>query len=174
MRTSDGHASPEITASRKPHSLLHTQTNAVSERANSEDDSSAFNQCLDFKPSSTTSVRLRDQVYKRIGRAAFDVCLAVIPCLFICKCLDSLMPHCLIRVDLGIAASLLDGQPESAFGSKIQELSRLGPTIYPIAFAAIVARFMRHTARWLAQRGQSLGVCSIFQHQAPQLTFIDP
>lgn len=65
-------------------------------------------------------------------------------------------------MDLGIAAIRLDGQPESAFGNKIQELSRLGPTIYPIAFAAIVARFMRHMARWLAQRGQSLGVCSSY------------
>jgi hypothetical protein len=60
-------------------------------------------------------------------------------------------------VDLAIAAALLDGHPESRYGRTVQEISRVGPTIYPIAFAAIVARFMRHMARWQAQRGLQLG-----------------
>lgn len=86
---------------------------------------------------------------RRPGQQVFvgvliDVCLANLPCAFIA---------------LGFIAVYLDDQPISSYGRMVEESARLGPTIFPIAFAAIVARFTKHLARWQAERGQRLGVC---------------
>lgn len=72
-----------------------------------------------------------------------DIFMAILPCLFIV---------------LGIVAACLNGQYPSSYGQKVEQAARLGPTIFPIAFAAIVARFYRHLARWQAEKGQYLGV----------------
>lgn len=45
-------------------------------------------------------------------------------------------------------------------GHGVEEAAKVGPSIYPIVFAAIVARFLRHLARWQAERGARLGVYS--------------
>jgi len=76
-------------------------------------------------------------------RVLIDISLAVLPCLFIA---------------LGIIAAYLNGRPSSLYGQRVEEAARLGPTIFPIVFAAIVARFNRHLAHWQAERGQYLGV----------------
>ena len=70
--------------------------------------------------------------------------LAVPPCLFIA---------------LGISAAYLNGRPLSSYGQRVEEAARLGPTIFPIVFVAIVARFNTHLAHWQAERGHYLGVC---------------
>lgn len=75
---------------------------------------------------------LRDRVYQVILRALIDVLLASLPCLF---------------MSLGIIAARLHSQPTSSYGANVEQAARLGPTIFPIAFAAIVARFNKHLAR---------------------------
>ncbi|SPO06964.1 uncharacterized protein DNG_09658 [Cephalotrichum gorgonifer] len=60
---------------------------------------------------------------------------------------------------LGVLALHLDDQPLSTYGERVVQGTRLGPTIYPIVFAAIVSRFFRNLARWSAERprGVTLG-----------------
>lgn len=45
----------------------------------------------------------------------------------------------------------LDGQELSSHGYRVQEFTRLSPTIYPIIFAAITGRFFRNLARYLVE-----------------------
>lgn len=94
------------------------------------------------KPEDTRT--LQNGTYRSLLRILIDVILIVLPCFFIA---------------LAIIAAYLNGHPFSSYGQKVEQASRLGPTIFPIAFAAIVARFNRHLATWQAERGQRLGVC---------------
>lgn len=57
-----------------------------------------------------------------------------------------------------ICALALDRKPPSSFGSNIIAGSKLGPTIFPIIFAAIVGRLMRAIAHWKAETGTRLGL----------------
>lgn len=52
----------------------------------------------------------------------------------------------------------LDGKALSKFGRNIQAWSLLSPTIFPLAFAAVVGRAMTFFARYRLERGSSLGV----------------
>ncbi|PTD02392.1 hypothetical protein FCULG_00011913, partial [Fusarium culmorum] len=58
----------------------------------------------------------------------------------------TLIPWCFIA--LAVAVVDLDGQTESSYGQNILELTRLGPSLYPILFAAIAGRFYKNLARW--------------------------
>ena len=51
----------------------------------------------------------------------------------------------------------MDREPLSAFGSHIIEAAKLGPTVFPIVFAAIIGRLMKSVALWRAQHGTNLG-----------------
>ena len=66
----------------------------------------------------------------------------------------------LLLTVLAACALSLDGKPLSAYGSHIIDDSKLGPTIFPIIFAAIVGRLLRSAARWRAEYGTNLGVRS--------------
>ncbi|KAL3590740.1 hypothetical protein FPOAC2_12942 [Fusarium poae] len=70
----------------------------------------------------------------------------------------TLIPICFIA--RAIAVVDLDGQPMSSYGHNIFELTRLGPSLYPILFAAIASRFYKNFARWRLEQpgGVSLGV----------------
>ncbi|KAF2133570.1 hypothetical protein P153DRAFT_428514 [Dothidotthia symphoricarpi CBS 119687] len=62
---------------------------------------------------------------------------------------------------LAILASGLDGQPTSRLGKDIQNASLLGPTIFPLAFAALGGRSLKNIALWNAERGTTLGVLEL-------------
>ncbi|KAF5971553.1 hypothetical protein FCOIX_9828 [Fusarium coicis] len=59
-------------------------------------------------------------------------------------------PLCFIA--LAITAIRLDNQPHSDYGKKFLELTVLGPSLYPILFAALVGRFYRVFGRWCLER----------------------
>lgn len=59
---------------------------------------------------------------------------------------------------LAIVAYRLDDKAVSAYGDKVQDAMKLGPTIFPIAFAAIASKAVRSLARKLVERGEKIGV----------------
>ena len=63
-----------------------------------------------------------------------------------------------LRPALAALAYHLDGEELSNFGRKVQEASLLGPTVYPLAFAALAGRSLKKIALWRAQEGTTLGV----------------
>jgi hypothetical protein len=52
----------------------------------------------------------------------------------------------------------LDGKDISDRGRKIQEAILLGPTLFPLAFTALVGQSLKKIALWRAQEGTTLGV----------------
>lgn len=76
-------------------------------------------------------------------RDFLDIFLGFLPVLFIV---------------LAIFAIRLDDQPISEHGNRVIQLSRLGPSIYPIIFAAVAGNLMKRLALWFADRGTTLGV----------------
>ncbi|USP79247.1 hypothetical protein yc1106_06521 [Curvularia clavata] len=72
---------------------------------------------------------------------------------------DSLMLSLpLLFMVLGILAQRLDGQPVSEYGSRIQFAMSLGPTVFPVAFAAIAGTALRSLARARLEKGEKLGI----------------
>jgi hypothetical protein len=61
---------------------------------------------------------------------------------------------------LGVAVIALNGKPTkgSDFGKKVEFAMDLGPTMFPIAFAAICGRSMKRIARFRAERGAKISV----------------
>ncbi|PVH97820.1 hypothetical protein DM02DRAFT_657891 [Periconia macrospinosa] len=59
---------------------------------------------------------------------------------------------------LGVAVITLHGKPtkNNAFGEKVEIAIQLGPTIFPIMFAAICGRSMKMIARYIAERRAKL------------------
>jgi len=81
-----------------------------------------------------------------LGTVVFlgDVLLTFAPCLFLI---------------LSFQALSVDGRPvSSSRGQFIEQAAKLGPTLFPIIFAAVVGRLMRTCALWRAERGASLGI----------------
>ncbi|KAF7505292.1 hypothetical protein GJ744_001079 [Endocarpon pusillum] len=72
-----------------------------------------------------------------------DIILTLLPVIFLVFC---------------ICALALDRRPPSSFGDSIIAGTKLGPTIFPIIFAAIVGRLMRSIAHWKAEAGTQLGL----------------
>ncbi|KAF2023295.1 hypothetical protein EK21DRAFT_118903 [Setomelanomma holmii] len=66
-----------------------------------------------------------------------------------------LMPIAFIA--LAALAYKLDGQGLSERGRHIQEAILLGPTLFPLAFAALGGRSLKRIALWKAERGTTLG-----------------
>ncbi|KAL6234936.1 hypothetical protein BDW75DRAFT_210894 [Aspergillus navahoensis] len=60
-------------------------------------------------------------------------------------------------VVLAILAIHLDGNEISNYGETIIQATRLGPTVFPIVFAAVVSSLMRSYGLWKAQNGAKLG-----------------
>jgi hypothetical protein len=73
----------------------------------------------------------------------FDIFLTILPLLF---------------VGLAIAIARLDGQPESDWGYQVTLASTLGPTIWPILFAAVVGSTLQNIALYHAECGTTFGV----------------
>lgn len=67
------------------------------------------------------------------------------------------------QIVLGILVLHLDGQPVSPYGERVAETLRLGPTIYPIVFAALAARFFHSLARWAAERPRGIRLAALEQ-----------
>lgn len=59
---------------------------------------------------------------------------------------------------LAVIAVKLDGKDVSPYGKHVQEAILLGPTIYPLVFAALGGRALRKIALWRAGEGTTLGV----------------
>lgn len=66
---------------------------------------------------------------------------------------------------ISIIALKLDqtAKSSSEYGARVEEITRLGPTIYPILFAMVVARFYRNVARWQLERPSGITVSSLEQ-----------
>ncbi|KAF2867899.1 hypothetical protein BDV95DRAFT_164677 [Massariosphaeria phaeospora] len=64
---------------------------------------------------------------------------------------------------LGIAVVTLNGKPTKGneFGPKVEFAIELGPTLFPIIFAAISGRSMKMIARYLAERGTKLSTLEL-------------
>ncbi|KAK2774983.1 hypothetical protein FQN52_000195 [Onygenales sp. PD_12] len=74
---------------------------------------------------------------------ALETVLATIPTLFLV---------------LGILAIRLDGKQISGYGEKIVQATKLGPSIFPIVFAAIVGNMLRRYALWRVENCAPLGL----------------
>ncbi|KAL4922418.1 hypothetical protein BDW62DRAFT_197093 [Aspergillus aurantiobrunneus] len=74
---------------------------------------------------------------------AFEVLLACFPIAFFV---------------LGILVIRLDGREVSDYGSAIIQTTNLGPSIFPIVFAAIVGGTMQSYALWKAEKSATLGL----------------
>lgn len=59
---------------------------------------------------------------------------------------------------LAFTALSVNGDPLSSKGNVVLEASKLGPSLFPIIFAAVVGRLMKTTALWLVQRGSTIGM----------------
>ncbi|KAH7087585.1 hypothetical protein FB567DRAFT_469954 [Paraphoma chrysanthemicola] len=57
---------------------------------------------------------------------------------------------------LAIEVLQLSNEPLSDHGKMIQRLIALGPTLYPLVYAAVCGRYLRSFAIWLAERGTTL------------------
>ncbi|KAH7128259.1 hypothetical protein B0J11DRAFT_578491 [Dendryphion nanum] len=66
------------------------------------------------------------------------------------------LPACFLA--LGIVAYRLDGENVSEWGHKVLAATRLGPTLFPVFFAAIASSAVRIIARQAVERGERLGV----------------
>ncbi|XPS94379.1 hypothetical protein M3J09_003695 [Ascochyta lentis] len=64
---------------------------------------------------------------------------------------------------LGVAVLTLNGKPtkDSSFGKDVEFAMDLGPTMFPIIFAAISGRSMKMIARYLAERGSKLSTLEL-------------
>lgn len=64
---------------------------------------------------------------------------------------------------LGVAVITLNGKPVAGndFASKVTEAIQLGPTLFPIMFAAISGRSMKMIARYLAEKGTKLSTLEL-------------
>ncbi|KAL6712669.1 hypothetical protein ACN47E_000546 [Coniothyrium glycines] len=64
---------------------------------------------------------------------------------------------------LGVAVISLNGKPtrDSNFGNKVEVAMDLGPTMFPIIFAAISGRSMKMIARFLAEKGTKLSTLEL-------------
>ncbi|RYN52336.1 hypothetical protein AA0120_g7569 [Alternaria tenuissima] len=64
---------------------------------------------------------------------------------------------------LGVAVVTLNGKPTrgSTFGTKVETAMDLGPTMFPIVFAAITGRSMKMIARFLAERGSRISTLEL-------------
>ncbi|KAF1842363.1 uncharacterized protein K460DRAFT_292905 [Cucurbitaria berberidis CBS 394.84] len=64
---------------------------------------------------------------------------------------------------LGVAVITLNGRPTngSAFGKKVEVAMDLGPTMFPIIFAAISGRSMKMVARYLAEKGTKISTLEL-------------
>lgn len=63
-----------------------------------------------------------------------------------------------IRPALASLAYKLDQTPLSQHGRNIENAILLGPTLFPLAFAALGGRSLKKIALWKAERGTTLGV----------------
>lgn len=73
----------------------------------------------------------------------FDVVLVILPLVFL---------------GLAIAIVRLDGASESSWGYAVVQASVLGPTLWPILFAAVVGLTLQRIALYNAENGTTLGV----------------
>ncbi|KAH6884153.1 hypothetical protein B0T10DRAFT_579538, partial [Thelonectria olida] len=73
----------------------------------------------------------------------------------------TLIPFCFLG--LAIVALHLDGQQRSDYGEKAMEMTRLGPTVFPIVFAAIASRFYKCLARWCLEKKDGITLASLEQ-----------
>lgn len=144
--------SPNVAASRTssclprkplPNSPAHYDQNQNEQEDTDVGDSKVLVARVSEEVKSSKAESLRSPLHQTILRTIVDVFMVTLPCLFIA---------------LGVVATRLNQQEKSSYGEKVKQAARLGPTVFPIAFAAIVARFNRQLARWQAEKGQCLGV----------------
>lgn len=68
-----------------------------------------------------------------------------------------------VFIILAISAAGLSNKGMSEWGEQVIAATRLGPTIFPIIFAALVGRLAKHVARYRVERGATVAVGSPYQ-----------
>jgi NADH:ubiquinone oxidoreductase subunit 4 (subunit M) len=63
-----------------------------------------------------------------------------------------------IHLVLAVIAYTLDQKQTSEHGAMVESAMLLGPTVFPLAFAALGGRSMRNMALWKAERGSTIKV----------------
>lgn len=98
----------------------------------------------------------------RIFTSFGSVILSLVPIFFIGKhCYNQTLDvtNSLTFKVVAIIAASLNHKPTSVpYGSDLERLLILLPTLFPIAFAAIMGRFFKTVGLYWAERGVSLGV----------------
>ncbi|KAI9151348.1 hypothetical protein HJFPF1_08550 [Paramyrothecium foliicola] len=64
---------------------------------------------------------------------------------------------------LALLALGIDGEVESAYGERLLQAARLSPTIYPIVFAMVAARFYKNVARWALEQPHGIRLATLEQ-----------
>ncbi|KEQ59856.1 uncharacterized protein M437DRAFT_87392 [Aureobasidium melanogenum CBS 110374] len=92
--------------------------------------------------------KLRDRSVLSVLLSISDVLIALVPVAFIV---------------LAALAAKLDGQPieRNELGRNVKRITQLGPTIFPIIFAAVAGRSLKTLTRYCAERGMQLGVLEL-------------
>ncbi|KAF6802333.1 hypothetical protein CMUS01_15383 [Colletotrichum musicola] len=74
----------------------------------------------------------------------------------------------LFFIVLSIIALRLNGEPTSKYGTTVLKVTRLSPTIYPILFVMVTARFYKSLARWSLERPRGIRLCALEQISGSQ------
>ncbi|KAI5456907.1 hypothetical protein BGZ63DRAFT_366165 [Mariannaea sp. PMI_226] len=78
----------------------------------------------------------------------WDVILTLLPLFFIA---------------LAVMTLRLDGRLHFIQGERLDEMTRLSPTIYPVLFASITSRFYKNLSRWLLEQPNGIGLGALEQ-----------
>lgn len=118
--------------------------------------------------------RLQSNARRNKLSTAISCIVAFIPFIFLGKftlSLESVLSsvstiHGLISAS-GLASLVIaiNGYEVNDRGNAVVQATRLGPTVFPIVFAAIVGSLMRSYALWRAQNGATLGVSRDYCHR---------
>lgn len=111
--------------------------------------------------------RLKSNASKNKLSTVISCIVALLPFIFLGKFAPSLQSllsamstiHALIPASgLAILVIAINGYEVNDRRNAVVQATQLGPTIFPIVFAAIVGSLMRSYALWRAQNGAALGV----------------
>ncbi|THZ74212.1 hypothetical protein D6C84_09459 [Aureobasidium pullulans] len=92
--------------------------------------------------------KLRDRTFWSIMFSISEVLITLAPVAFII---------------LAVLAAKLDGQPieHNGLGRNVKRITQLGPSIFPIMFAAVAGKALKTFTRYYAERGMRLGVLEL-------------
>lgn len=134
------------------------------ELASSSDNQDKDNSFVNVtEPVQTQHVR---HLRRRLSELTMDFVLAIVPWLFVGKRIPQQFSNAwmLTSEGLAIAAQLQHHHAVSRSRDRIQRALLLGPTVFPIVFAALCGHFMKLLALYKIQSGLRMKVSNIYGH----------